>query len=87
MRTTRVENINNQPNQFRIWTKDGMYFQSYNSIICFIPDRRDKPILLDKDVWNYSRTTSKYRNIFLAETRTETEKKIKEGTYKLVDLN
>jgi len=60
------------------------YFQSYNSIIV----KRYKGIVyLDKTYWNYSRTTSKYRNIFLGETTKETQAKINSGEYVLTDLN
>lgn len=49
--------------------------------------QNDGKILLDSKKWDYSNTTGKYRNQFLEETRKETEAKIKDGTYKLVDLN
>lgn len=77
---------NKVANQFLIITKDGQYFQSYETLIVFIPED-SRPIMLDKVAWDYSVTTSKYRNIFLGETRKETEAKIKSGEYKLVDLN
>jgi hypothetical protein len=78
---------NNGPvkNQFVIWSDDGVYFQSYNTVIAFKPF--DAPIQLDKKYWNYSRTTGKYRNLFLGESNQETEKKIANGTYILTDLN
>lgn len=41
----------------------------------------------DRDKWDYYRTTGKYRNLFLGETKAETEKKIKAGIYALDDLN
>ena len=44
-------------------------------------------IYLDRNYWDYSVTTSKYRNLFLGETKRETEKKIKSGEYILTDLN
>ena len=44
-------------------------------------------IVLDKTYWNYSVTTSKYRNQFLNESTKETQAKINSGEYKLVDLN
>jgi hypothetical protein len=69
----------------------GEYFQSYDSIIAyrerFTPDKRDRQVVLDSETWDYSRTTGKYRNIFLGESKAETEKKIKDGIYKLADLN
>jgi len=45
------------------------------------------PIYLDEKYWDYSVTTGKYRNIFLNETKKETEKKIANGTYELTNLN
>ena len=44
-------------------------------------------MLLDKYYWDYSRTTSKYRNQFLSATTEETKQHIKKGTYKLTNLN
>jgi hypothetical protein len=43
--------------------------------------------VLDKNTWDYSRTTGKYRNIFLNESKKDTEAKIKSGEYKLANLN
>ena len=60
-------------------------FQSYNSIIA--KRYSNGMIELDQKYWDYSRTTSKYRNIFLNETNQETNFKVKIGVYKLVDLN
>jgi hypothetical protein len=74
------------PNQFMIRTDEGVYFQSYASVIAFKPFGPGK-ITLDAAKWDYSRTTGKYRNDFLDETKAETEKKIKNGTYILADLN
>lgn len=72
-------------NQFKIITNEGCYFQSYSSTIAFVPNKGK--IQLDKDRWNYSKTTGKYRNQFLRETTKETEAKIKSGEYRLTDLN
>ncbi len=44
-------------------------------------------IELDQKYWNYSKTTSKYRNQFLGETTKETQAKINSGEYTLTDLN
>ena len=51
------------PNQFIITTKEGRYFQSYNSIIAFYPF--SGKIQLDRIFWDYSKTTGRYRNKFL----------------------
>lgn len=82
----RSPNSNNYvANQFIIYTDDGTYFQSYNSIIAFC-DKQGQT-WLDKYYWDYSRTTSRYRNEFLGETTKETRAKIKSGEYKLANLN
>jgi len=44
------------------------------------------PIVLDPK-WACSRTTSKYRAIFLGESTNETQKKIDNGEYKIAHLN
>ena len=67
-------------------TATKIYFQSYRTLIA-VKDIITGEILLDQDAWNYSRTTGKYRNIFLNENTAETRKKIKSGEYKLVNLN
>jgi len=79
---------NNIPNQFIIYTPEATYFQSYNSIIVKTTFENDERVVyLDENDWDYSKTTGKYRNQFLGETKKETEKKIKNGVYKLVNLN
>jgi len=77
---------NEIPNQFIIRTDKGVFFQSYRSIIAFKPFGNGK-IILNKSRWDYSKTTGKYRNKFLNETKSETERKIENGTYKLKDFN
>jgi hypothetical protein len=75
---------NDVPNQFEINVGGTVYFQSYDSIIVKIEDGKT---YLDSNYWDYSRTTSKYRNLFLGEDKKRTEKKIKEGIYILTNLN
>jgi len=75
---------NDVPNQFDINVGGTVYFQSYDSIIVKIEDGKT---YLDSNYWDYSRTTSKYRNLFLGEDKKRTEKKIKEGIYILTNLN
>jgi len=73
------------PNQFIIDDDNGdRFFQSYDSIIVKISNGK---IYLDERTWDYSKTTGKYRNLFLWETKKETEAKIKSGEYILTDLN
>ena len=73
-------------NQFILYTDKGTYFQSYNSIIAH-KRAKDGQIFLDAYYWDYSRTTSKYRGDYLNEYTAETRQKIKEGLYKLTNLN
>jgi len=72
-------------NQYILISKEGLYFQSYQTIIAFIDN--DARVFLDEDNWDYSTTTGKYRNQFLGEKKAETQRKIDNGTYKLKDLN
>ena len=72
-------------NQFIIYTTEGNYFQSYDSVIAFKGD--DNKITLDEYCWDYSRTTGVYRNQFLGEGIADTRSKIESGEYKLADLN
>ena len=85
MKFIKVHNINNRPNQFLIVTPNAHYFQSYESLIA-MRDNEGK-IYLDINKWDYSTTTGKYRNIFLNENKSLTQKKINSNVYLLVDLN
>lgn len=63
-------------------------FQSYDSTIVVITTwPNEMRIELDRNKWDCSKTTGKYRNIFLGESKKETQKKIDSGKYFLVDLN
>lgn len=78
-------NGNKIANQFILSDNGTTYFQSYDSIIAKINENGET--VLDKDCWDYSTTTGKYRNLFLGEIKKETEAKIKSGEYKLAELN
>jgi hypothetical protein len=79
-------NGNEVPNQFIIHDDNGnRIFQSYRSTIVKITKTGE--VFLDERTWDYSKTTGKYRNQFLGETKAETQKKIDNGTYKLTNLN
>ena len=82
-------NGNKIANQFEIVDDEGnVFFQSYDSIICKKDYSSGEMIVyLDEYYWDYSTTTGKYRNIFLGESKKETEKKIKSGEYILTNLN
>tara|TARA_R100001079_G_C4310695_1_gene94953 strand:- start:28 stop:309 length:282 start_codon:yes stop_codon:yes gene_type:complete len=88
VRNLTSNNGNKIANQFEIIDNENniIYFQSYKSIIVK-HDMNLNQVYLDSYFWDYSTTTSKYRNIFLGEKKKETEKKIKEGIYILTNLN
>ena len=73
-------------NQFEIETDDATYLQSYDSIIAKRM-RMSGVIFLDENYWDYSTTTGRYRNMFLGETKKETQAKIDSGEYILTNLN
>ena len=76
---------NDVANQFIIKTDDETIFQSYDSIIAKVDYENN--ITLDSKYWNYSRTTSKYRNMFLNMSTDDIQKGIKSGVIKLDNLN
>ena len=87
----RVENMTSPrtgkevANQFIITDNQGnRYFQSYQTIIAK-KERSTGKVWLNSNYWDYSATTSKYRNKFLGENKKETQRKIDNGTYTLVD--
>lgn len=59
-------------------------FISYGTLIAY----RDAEgqVLLNRDYWNHSATTGRYRNKFLYEGIAETRAKIEAGEYTLADL-
>ena len=82
----KVSNPWGVKNQFVIEDGNGnTFFQSYQSII--VKKDNQGKITLDCYYWDYSKTTGKYRNIFLGEKLEDTRKKIETGVYKLDNLN
>jgi allantoicase len=86
----KVHNMENQrgnkvANQFIIEDGGITYFQSYKTVIA----KKDATgqVFLDLANWDYSSTTSKYRNIFLGEKTEVTRGKIKSREYVLDNLN
>lgn len=82
----KVEQFHSK-NQFVIYDRKGnTIFQSYDSIIA-IQDKHGN-VILDENKWDYSTTTGKYRNKFLGDkSKAITAKRIKDGVYKLANLN
>ena len=77
-------NGNKVANQFLIIDNGIVIFQSYDSVIAI---RENDEVKLDEKYWDFSKTTGKYRNQFLGETKAETQKKIDAGIYALENLN
>ena len=88
-------NGNKVANQFIIRNQEidehrfcGDMFQSYETCIAFKGyGSIDGALYLDSNSWDYSKTTSKYRNQFTGLTTAQTKAGIKDGSIKLVDLN
>ena len=80
MRTVNIAN-----NQFEVYTDEGMYFQSYDSVVAFKPNSSEEKIRVGVD-WDYSRTTMKYVGQFLGQNTTKTRKDIKDEVI-LVDYD
>ena len=79
---------NKVPNQFIICMggiDNIQFFQSYQTII----GKRDHlgKITLDKNKWDYSVTTSKYRNQWLGMNTTQVKDAILNGSISLENLN
>ncbi len=70
-------NGNAIPNQLVITGKGFRLFQSYDSWIALV---KGGVTYLFED-WDYSVTTSKYRNIFLGESSADTLRKLRSGEY------
>ena len=70
----RVVGIAN--NQFEVYTDEGVYFQSYDSVVAFKPNSSEEKIRVGVD-WDYSRTTMKYVGQFLGQNTAKTRKDIK----------
>ena len=96
----KVENMtstrgNKIPNQFIITDyQEGNkieYFESYDVIIAKKVYANMNfgiaEIFIDQNYWDYSRTTGKYRNIFLGEGIRLTRNKLENNQYILTDLN
>ena len=80
----KVESLANSQLVINLNDYKTMVFQSYDKVIAV---KVDGAFYLDENYWDYSKTTGKYRNQFLGETKKETEVKIKSGEYILTNLN
>ena len=84
-----ISNNNNPvPNQFDIMIKGYRFFQSYKTVIAMRDLTGDNcKTYLDVNRWDYSVTTSRYRNKWLGMTTKQIKKAIKDGSIILKDLN
>ena len=88
-------NGNPVPNQFLIRDASidqhlyrGDMFQSYKTCIAFKGyGSIEGQLYLDRKTWDYSKTTSKYRNQFTGLTTAKTKAGIADGSIILADLN
>ncbi len=82
----KVRQLEHQ-NQFTIENEKGIYFQSYDSIIA-LKDKEGN-IFLDKQYWDYSKTTVKHLCLFLdiVWSIKTVMQGIASGKYILTDLN
>ena len=80
----RVVNIAN--NQFEVYTDEGVYFQSYGSVVAFKPNNSEEEKIRVGVDWDYSRTTMKYVGQFLGQNTAKTRRDIKDEVI-LVDYD
>jgi len=88
----RVDNIlsnkgNHISNEFVLYYENGTIFQSYKSIIAVVFNTFksvDNPYYLGVD-WDYSKTTGKYRDIFLNSNKKTIEEDLKNGVAILIN--
>ena len=80
---------NSVPNQFEIYTSKYILFQSYGTMIAKTERGFMGKTTLDKNFWDYSKTTLRFLKLFLGtnKTKKEIEADIKSGVYKLSNLN
>ena len=71
-------------NQYIIEHNGVTYFQSYDVIVA---KKSKGKIILDKDYYEYSRTTIKYRNMFLGLLSASVKEAIRDGKITLGKLN
>ena len=74
--------------QFIVTGPHFMAYKSHKTVIAKITTEfNERIVYLDREKWNHSKTVSKYRDVFLGETKAETEEKIKSGKYRMINLN
>lgn len=92
MRVRQMVNSKNRGivNQFIIDDGKTVYFQSYNTMVAKI--NKGMEVIVLRDAFNFSRTTSKYLVQFINEEsgfevdNKQARKYIQDGTFKVVDI-
>lgn len=90
MKVSNMTNEKGRPvaNQFILFTPEATYFKSYDAVVVkTVNAPGGRRVTLDVNFWDLSKTTRKYRNLFLGETAEVTRKKVESGEYELADLN
>lgn len=73
-------------NQYSFNHKGSRFFQSYDNIVARV-DQNNGAIQLDEKYYDASKTTAKYRNIFLNMSTSKIRTGIEDGSIKVVNLN
>lgn len=88
MKVTSILNKKGNEMPYQLIIKDdygNVFFQSYDLIIAKID--KNKKVTLDKDSWDYCKSISNYRSIFLNEPKSITVEKLYTKIYTLENLN
>ena len=86
MKVKNMEGRSGRPVPNQIEIKDGTrrIFQNYDSTIAITEGGK---VILDRNKWDYSRTTCRYLAQFLGSPMAEIRKKIHSGEISFADLN
>ena len=86
VKVTRMTGRTGRPvkNQYMIDTNRGSIFQSYSTLVAFREHGTNR-VILDRQYWDYSRTTLKYMTKFLGEHTQAIRDKIRSGAYTVVE--
>ncbi len=72
-------------NQYQFLHEGCEYFQSYDKVVAKIDQNFN--VFLDEKFWDASKTTAKYRNMFLNKSTSVIKEEVHNGQIKMVNLN
>ena len=78
------------PNHIVIYVKGGKYLQSYDKIIAFVNEPREgesRKVYLDKEYWNFSKSTARHRNSFLGLSNSYVNDAVRNNVFIMKNLN